>query len=241
MKPQKHLTDYFDQIRIVNLPMRQDRRREVIEQLEKIGLHIGVNDVAFFEAVRPSDAAGFPNIGARGCFLSHLQILKEAVAGNCQRVLILEDDVNFVDKFSAGLPDLLKALEHWQWDICYLGHAFAASSQKPSGFSYCSEPIQTSHAYAVNGQALPVLIDYLETVLSREPGHPLGGPMHYDGALSMFRAQNPHIQTLILTPPVVYQRPSRTDIHDLAFYDRLPGLRQLANWARRHKARVFAK
>ncbi|MDT8311859.1 MAG: hypothetical protein RQ732_10470 [Methylophaga sp.] len=57
----------------------------------------------------------------------------------------------------------------------------------------------------------------------------------------MFRAQNPHIKTLILSPPVVYQRPSRTDIHDLAFYDRWPGLRQLANWARHYKARLSAK
>lgn len=241
MQGEKRLTDYFDQIRIVNLPIRQDRRREVIQQLQSIGLQIGVNNVAFFEAVRPSDAAGFPSIGARGCLLSHLQILKEALASHCQRLLILEDDVNFIDNFSADLPDRLKALEHWQWDICYLGHSFAVSSQKPSGFSYCSEPIQTSHAYAVNGQTLPALIAYLEAVLNREPGDPRGGPMHYDGALSMFRAQNPHIKTLILTPSVVYQRPSRTDIHDLAFYDRLPGLKQLANWARKLKARMASK
>ncbi len=169
MQGEKRLTDYFDQIRIVNLPSRQDRRREVMQQLEKIGLKVGVNNVEFFEAVRPSDAAGFPNIGARGCLLSHLQILKEALASNCQRLLILEDDVNFVDSFSIGLAELLKALEHWQWDICYLGHTFAVNSQKPSGFSYCSEPIETSHAYAVNGQALPALIEYLESVILREP------------------------------------------------------------------------
>lgn len=241
MQGEKRLTDYFDQIRIVNLPSRQDRRREVIQQLEKIGLHVGVHNVEFFEAVRPSDAAGFPSIGTRGCFLSHLQLLKEALASNCQRLLILEDDVNFVTDFSTRLPNILDTLAHWQWDLCFLGHSFTLKSQKPDGFSYCSDPIMNCHAYAVNGQVLPELIDYLEAVILRDPGHPLGGPMHYDGALTMFRAQNPHIKTLILTPEVAYQRSSRTDIHNLAFYDRLPGLRQLANWARKIKARMASK
>lgn len=241
MQTEKRLTDYFDQIRIVNLPSRQDRRREVIEQLHKIDLTVGQDGIAFFEAVRPAEANGFPSIGANGCFQSHLQLLKAALAANSQQLLVLEDDVNFVDNFSAGLADMLKALQRWQWDICYLGHTFTLGNDKPPGFSYCSEPIATSHAYAINAKTLPLLIDYLETVLTRPPGHPLGGPMHYDGAMSMFRAQNPHIKTLILTPPVVYQRPSRTDIHDLAFYDRLPGIRLLANWARKLKARMLPK
>jgi len=35
----------------------------------------------FFPAVRPETAQGFPWIGARGCFLSHLAVLKSALAG----------------------------------------------------------------------------------------------------------------------------------------------------------------
>ncbi len=241
MQAEKPLTQYFDQIRIVSLPSRQDRRREVSEQLEKQGHTVGLDGVEFFDAVRPSEAAGFPNIGARGCFLSHLKILKAAALADTQRLLVLEDDVNFVHSFAVELPDIVKALDECPWDICYLGHASEFDSQKPSGLSYCYEPIATSHAYAVNKQAIQPLIEYLEAVLSREPGHPLGGPMHYDGALSMFRAHNPHIKTLVLTPPAVYQRPSRTDIHDLAFYDRFPGIRSLANWARKCKARVKSK
>ncbi len=241
MQTEKRLTDYFDHIRIINIASRQDRRREVVQQLEKVGLEIGVDNVEFFDAVKPDAAAGFPNIGARGCFQSHLELLKEAAASQRQRVLILEDDANFIDGFATELPQILETLQHWHWDISYLGHAFVENSEKPAGFSYCSESIMTSHAYAVNGRALHELIAYLEAVLSREPGHLRGGPMHYDGALSMFRAQNPHIKTLVLTPPVVYQRPSRTDVHDLAFYDRLPGLRELANWARNCKSRLMVK
>ena len=146
MQTEKRLTDYFDQIRIVNLPSRQDRRREVIEQLHKIDLTVGQNGIAFFEAVRPAEANGFPSIGANGCFQSHLQLLKAALAANSQQLLVLEDDVNFVDNFSAGLADMLKALQRWQWDICYLGHTFTLGNDKPPGFSYCSEPIATSHA-----------------------------------------------------------------------------------------------
>jgi glycosyl transferase family 25 len=68
--------DHFDAIRIINLPRRTDRRREVQSELAKVGL---ANDprVQFFAARTFTDAGRFYSVGARECYDSHLEILRE--------------------------------------------------------------------------------------------------------------------------------------------------------------------
>ena len=93
-----------------------------------------------------------------------------------------------------------------------------------------------AHCYAVNGRTLGRLVDFLHQVLAREPGHPDGGPMHVDGALSTFTARHADVKTVYFSPSIVYQRPSRTDLHRQSLIDRHPLLRQVAvplRWAKR--------
>lgn len=82
----------YDLIRIINLPHRLDRRREIIAELRKQGVAIDGTRVAFFDAVAPKDSDGFYSVGANGCYLSHLAILSEAEE---RSVLIIEDDCDF--------------------------------------------------------------------------------------------------------------------------------------------------
>jgi glycosyl transferase family 25 len=71
-----HILDRFEQVRIVNLVDRPDRRREVIAELDRIG---GMApNISFYDAHRPDDTGGFPSLGARGCFESHLAVLRSA-------------------------------------------------------------------------------------------------------------------------------------------------------------------
>ena len=53
------------------------------------------------------------------------------------------------------------------------------------------KPVQCAHFLLINAAALTTVIKGLETILSRPAGHPLGGPMHVDGAYTTIRAQNP--------------------------------------------------
>jgi GR25 family glycosyltransferase involved in LPS biosynthesis len=76
------ITQFFDQIFIINLIERRDRRHEMELQVKKIGIYLP-ND-KFFPAIRPKVLAGFPSIGARGCFLSHLSVLSEAAEKGLQ-------------------------------------------------------------------------------------------------------------------------------------------------------------
>lgn len=68
---------HFDQIRIINLPERTDRRRAMDRELAAVGL-IDDPRVQYFKAFRPEDAGQFSSIGARGCYDSHKTLLKEA-------------------------------------------------------------------------------------------------------------------------------------------------------------------
>ena len=80
----------------------------------------------------------------------------------------------------------------------------------------------------------PLLVEYLEACLVRPPGDPVGGPMHVDGALSMFRSFHPEFITLIAQPPLASQRSSRSDISARSF-ESVAGLRQAISLARKAK------
>jgi GR25 family glycosyltransferase involved in LPS biosynthesis len=83
---------------VINLECRKDRRAEMETQLRRIQW-----DAQFFPAVRPPDAGDFQSIGARGCFLSHLAVLKRAALQN-DHAVIMEDDLNFSRDFSSVSP-----------------------------------------------------------------------------------------------------------------------------------------
>ncbi|MBC7483864.1 MAG: LPS biosynthesis glycosyltransferase, partial [Rhizobacter sp.] len=93
--------------------------------------------------------------------------------------------------------------------------------------------VQTTHFIGFQGEAIAAAAAYLAAMLERPPGDPDGGPMHVDGAYSWFRRAHPEFQTVLAVPPLGYQRASRTDIHDLAWFDKLPVVRELVSAVRR--------
>ena len=237
------LAKVFDCILVINLPFRSDRRVEIEGELNRIGLSLNDGSAEILSASRFADAGSFDSIGARGCFDSHVRALKVAHERNCKGVLILEDDCDFIDEIQHQLPIVLRSLSVTQWSIFYGGHhSDTAPPDDLRGISKiaANESLSATHFIAVSGKVLPALIKYLETMAAREPGSPLGGPMHVDGAYSWFRKDNPEYETWVADPQLGFQRPSRTDIHELKFYDRLVGLRQLID-AIRHIKRKFRK
>ncbi|WZO99076.1 glycosyltransferase family 25 protein [Isosphaeraceae bacterium EP7] len=227
------IIDYFDHTYIVSLLSRTDRRRDVTLELKKHGMPLQPGKVEFFDACRPDSPAGFENIGYRGCFMSHLEILRKARDGGFSRVLILEDDVKLTPQFDEYRDEVVRQLTSTDWDIVYLGHPASLPAGPGLQFVRHDKPLLLTHCYAVNGKALDRLVVFLEALLTRPPGDPEGGPMSYDGALSTFRRRNPDVVTLLANPNLATQRPSRTDIHDNRWFDRVPGVQQMATLARR--------
>lgn len=236
------MNDYFDKIYIINLPERSDRRREMNAELKKIGWSLKEGSIEYFPAIRPETAEPFPSIGSKGCFLSHLQALKEARVTKAKRILMIEDDLAFSPQLKSFQDDIVEKLEKSQWGLAYLGHRIDTPSSKSKVYlTPYTDKIHTTHFFAVNGLILDRLIDFLETLISRPAGHPDGGPMHYDGALSTFRRQNPDIVTLIANPNLGWQRPSRSDIYANKWFDRAPVVKQLVEMTRRLKSRIPAE
>lgn len=234
-----HLPDLFDAVYVINLASRTDRRREIERQLSDIGVHVDGERVKLFAAVRPDGPGGFPTIGARGCFLSHLHILQDAQRRGLARLLILEDDADFQLDFMVRLQDMAGTLGAPDWSIFHGGWLATGGGAPGTGPLWRLDPtmsVMGTHMVGLQGAAIGELVDYLQRMLQRPPGDPDGGPMHVDGAYYWYRRSRPERATLIAVPTLAVQRPSRTDVHVLRWFDRLPVIRDLAAVARRLKA-----
>jgi len=228
--------DAFERIVVINLRERVDRRREMEAELRRAG--IGADDarLRFFAGIRPADAGLFPSIGARGCFESHLGVIGEALRDRIASVLVLEDDLLLHPAACVDQPALVGRLTQGQWDFAYPGHALPpGDADGPVRWQKTRSPLVCAHFYGLHQRVLADLRDYLEDCRRRPPGHPDGGPMHVDGAYSMFRGRNPAVVTLIATPSLGGQRSSRSDITANRWFDRQPGVRLLAGLARKGK------
>lgn len=230
------LFDAFERIVVINLPERTDRRREMVAELRRAGLHEGSPGLLFFAGIRPANAGLFPSVGARGCFESHLGVITAALADGVENVLVLEDDLALHPEACVPQPALVKTLASGEWDFAYPGHTLALGAPgAPVRWERTTSPLVCAHFYALNRRILADLREYLDACRRRPPGHPDGGPMHVDGAFSMFRARRPDVVTLIASPSLGSQRSSRSDITANRWYDRQPGLRLLSGLARKGK------
>jgi glycosyl transferase family 25 len=207
----EHVFDHFDAIRIINLPRRRDRRRQMMQTLKRAGLE-GDPRVRFFAARTFEDRGTFYSVGARGVYDSHLTILTEA-AESGHSVLVLEDDCEFTDQArSYKLPE--------EWQIFYGGYG-PNSVRDPY-----TEDVAGAHCMGFRANILSALVPYLRDI--RESGvHP---PI--DGAYVWFRRAHPEIRTHIAIPCIGNQRQSRSDVGQRRFFDRTPGLMQMASLAR---------
>ncbi len=231
------LLDRFERIRIISLPSRNDRRRDVVRQLRRLGLQIDGDRIAFHDATRPAEPGGFPTIGARGCFLSHLEVLEDALQAGARTVLIMEDDADLVRDVETHLPPMLEDLARREWSIFYGGYHWPDAPPSSTAMLLQAEPstgLQNAHFMAFTRKGAERAVAFLRQVLTRPPGDPDGGPMHVDGAYSWLRRVHPELTTWLALPEIAFQRRSRTDIHEGAlFYDRVPGLRMVAGIARK--------
>ena len=103
------VNEYFDKVVVINLDRRTDRMEKLVPQLERLGI----------EYERHSAVDG-KKLGIDPIFagtMSHVQVLKKYKE---QKVLVLEDDAQFVDDFNEKFEEVMQTLPN-NWDIFYLG------------------------------------------------------------------------------------------------------------------------
>jgi GR25 family glycosyltransferase involved in LPS biosynthesis len=103
------VNDYFDKVIVINLDRRTDRMEKLDPQLKELGIQY-----KRFSAVDGKKLDIDPIVAG---LRSHLQVMKQ-IAG--QRVLILEDDAQFVEDFNEKFEKVMQTLPE-DWDIFYLG------------------------------------------------------------------------------------------------------------------------
>lgn len=231
--------EFFDRTFIINLPERTDRRQEMLGELERAGLSPETGRIEFFPAVRVTEAAGFESAGCYGCFLSHLAVFKQARQAGAAQVLVFEDDAVIVPRFQQDEEALVEQMRSMPWGIAYFGHALEDPADRPAHLKPFNESVRLAHFYSVNGKYLDRLIAFFESILTRPPGHPDGGPMPADGALHFFLMKNSDVPSHVATPNLGTQRFSRSDISP-KWFDHVPvlnkaiaRLRRVKRWLKR--------
>ena len=143
------LNNYFDKIFYINLDKDTNRNQNLLTQFEKYNItnYERVPGVEFTYAVEEIYWRNFNTdkvslkyvLGSMGCRASHKNIMDMIISRNYNRVLILEDDIEFLTDPHELLRNNLSSLE--TWDMLYFGGAIE---------SHFRDQIVGAYAYAVN-------------------------------------------------------------------------------------------
>lgn len=187
----------------INLDHRTDRKEHVEMQLKLLGI-TGTR----FSAIKMEN-------GAIGCSMSHLKLLQMALKTNLDHILILEDDIEFLDPnlFKKQLNAFFKEQQNnnsSNWDVIL----FAGNNMPPyetiNNTCIKVNHCQTTTGYLVNGHYIEKLMNNVKmglTNLLREP------EKHMLYAIDMFWISLQKTdQWFLITPLTVVQRNDYSDI-----------------------------
>jgi glycosyl transferase family 25 len=144
-----NIYEFFPLIKYINLDERVDRK----ELAEKEFAKIGINPERFSAIKRDN--------GAEGCYLSHLNLLKEAEKRN-ENLLVFEDDVQFCDDAKEIIEKSLDEMKDLDWCLWYgagnILKPFCQVSEYLAKLNHC----QSTVFYGVNKKYLPRIIEFVE-------------------------------------------------------------------------------
>jgi glycosyl transferase family 25 len=126
--------DTITHVFYINLEHRTDRRVHVEQQLR----NIGINNAQRFNAIKMEN-------GAIGCSMSHLQCLEIALANDWDHVMIVEDDILFLDT-NVFLIQFSKCISRNDFDVLLLG-----GNNKPPYARIDDSCIQVKSCYTTTG------------------------------------------------------------------------------------------
>lgn len=229
----KRILGEFDQVRIINLPERSDRRRAVQSELAAIGVNRIASPISFFEARRPPPAAPGAK-GPNGALISHREAIREALAAGVDKLLILEDDIFFKRPPSGAVDAVIEAMKRERWDVLYFGYLEPADTdlagQGP--LATWNERVIGGHFCGMTRPFMACLLEFMDSFGTPDADGVVTNPTHRDGAFNLFIERNPDINRKLVVPCLAVQRSSRTDLHKNRLLDRTPLLREAVNSVR---------
>ena len=198
------INDFFHAAYCINLARATERKEMCLQEFKKHSL-----DVSFWEAtegrhVKKSSYNPQLNNGEIGVYHSQLKLIRHAKKKNFKNILILEDDVAFVDDLQERFASVVGQIPE-DWDFIFLGcqnwfnnHDIFGEYQPPDKISDTVYRIYSGyclHAYAINNTAY----DLMEGLWTRT----------YEGKpIDMLMSEEIYAKcnTYMIRPPLAWQR-----------------------------------
>ncbi len=182
----------------INLESRPDRKEHVVKQLDNIGIK-----AERFNAIKLKN-------GALGCSLSHLKCLELAKENNWDHILIIEDDIKFLNPTLFINQINLFFSKYKNWNVLLFAGNNLPPYEKIDNICVKVTKCQTTTGYLVHKNYYDILINnYREGInnLIKEPHN------HRFYAIDKywFRLQEKDLWYLII-PLTVVQREDYSDI-----------------------------
>ncbi|KDR07691.1 hypothetical protein L798_02745, partial [Zootermopsis nevadensis] len=139
----------FDNIYMINLLRRPERRKRMLHCFKELGIHAtilnAVDGLLLNESsLREWDIHMLPEytdpyhkrpltMGEIGCFLSHYNVWRQVVERGYNRVMVLEDDIRFEPFFRQKVSHVMAEMQQLEldWDLVYLGRKRLHESDEP--------------------------------------------------------------------------------------------------------------
>lgn len=190
----------------INLDHRVDRKEHVEKQL----VNVGLNGFQRFNAIRMEN-------GAVGCSMSHLKLLQTALKKDYEHILILEDDITFLDPelFKVQLNTFFKEhskkeQQNSSWDVILFAGNNMPPYQKIDDTCIKVTRCQTTTGYLVNGHYIEKLMNNVKMGLTNLLNDPA---KHAQYAIDKFWfALQETDNWFLITPLTVVQREDYSDI-----------------------------
>lgn len=200
---------------VVDLTQRADRLGATVTELRWVAgrnTEIGY-DVELVRPQRRSHTSGFVDSAARLRLDAHLEAARHGRDQEAQRLLVLEDGIEFDRRWHAVGRDVLAELDSLDWDIADLGHCGSGDVEpdptlrSTAHWRRVTRCVPGGHAYLLHRHFLDSWIAHLESIVGTDPGDPRHGSMRLDGALDAITRLDPLTMRYLATPSLVGWRP----------------------------------
>jgi GR25 family glycosyltransferase involved in LPS biosynthesis len=153
------INDYFDKIYCINLDRRTDRWDLCLKEFEKYGLN--VERFSATDGNTENYNLGYPYDNELAGSFSHLNVIKMAKELNLNNVLILEDDVEFIENANELFDDYIKQLPKDWYGLQFGGNHVYGLQRTPSPNIAKMNRSYAIHAYALNKDSFDIVIEYM--------------------------------------------------------------------------------
>ena len=177
---------------MINMDKRQDR-------LKQSNVHIPFER---FQAIDGSTLMGYPvkQRGFRGCYRSHLAVLKLCLEQPDDIFIIFEDDAKLLPDFDKRLEQAMSELPS-DWDILFLGGRNMKNVYEYSEHLLITDCVYQTHAVVYRKKFIQPFIDHLS---KRE--------WKFDVLLSDFLQEDNEHKAFICNPILAQQAPGFSDL-----------------------------